>query len=128
MKARDEEEVVRNYRRAQRVAEIRSELGMTGEEFAEELTREARRRNLPWRYDRSEISRFERGSRAIMLDDALLIVTLDPRQRGLEWFVTGHEHREPRERPSPIPAPVVGRRPAGRKLRDGADARRRDSA
>lgn len=128
MKARDEDEVVRNYRRAQRVADIRSELGMTGEEFAEELTREARRRNLPWRYDRSEISRLERGSRTIMLDDALLIVSLDPLQRGLEWFVTGHETREPRERPIPKPAPVAARRRAGRRPRGEGDERHRDSA
>lgn len=75
--------------RGKRAKSIRDDLGDEQEPFAERFNARARTLGLDAELDQWKVSRTEKGRRPITLDDAVVFASLDPKQRGLEWFAMG---------------------------------------
>ena len=91
------DELVQRVERAGRIAKIRARLGLTGDEFAAEMTKVARQMGLQSKFDKSKVSRLESGDKKTLTAEELTILTaLDPDQRGPVWLLSGRSLSEPR--------------------------------
>lgn len=75
--------------RGARAKLIREKLGLDQDQMAAVLTAEAERAGIPKRYDRTAISKLEKGRRDVSLDDAVVYAAVDPERRGMAWLATG---------------------------------------
>ena len=75
------------------MAAVREAMGLTGEEFAEQLGRELLRYGIARRYDKAKISRIESGRRDLLLEEALVILKMDPAKRSIDWLAVGETAR-----------------------------------
>lgn len=62
------------------------------EPFAKQLTLAAQRLGLGLRYHPSTISDIEAGNRAVTLDDARVVASVDPLRRGEAWVAFGLQY------------------------------------
>lgn len=90
--------------RGLRIKAIREAIGCDQEAFARLLTEEAKRRQIgdfdeeAQTYDRTTVSKMEKGRRDVSLTDAVLAAALDPKGRTAEWIGGAAELKSPRSR------------------------------
>ncbi len=76
-----------------RVREIRAARGEKQPKFAQTLTAAAKRLGINETYDNTMVSKMEVGRRDVGLNDAAVIASVDPLERGRTWLAWG-EHAE----------------------------------
>ena len=81
--------IIQKVERGERIKEIRVALGMTGDEFAAELTTRAKVFGYPATYERAKVSRIESGGRKLTVEELAIILEMDPERRSLAWLVFG---------------------------------------
>lgn len=85
--------------RGLRIKAIREAIGCDQEEFARRMNEQATRLNIDEEasYDRTTISKMEKGRRDVSLTDAVLAAALDPKKRTAEWIGGRAELKPPRQ-------------------------------
>jgi ribosome-binding protein aMBF1 (putative translation factor) len=92
--AADLADLVRRAKRGQRVREIRKATGMTGEQFAARLSHLSSALEVPAVYDKTQIAKLERGTRILTAEEAAILASIDPDERGVDWLVFGDVSRK----------------------------------
>lgn len=101
-----EYEFLQRIHRGRRIAEVRNALGIDGEQFAERLQQGMHARGFSsTRYDKAKLSRIEKGSRDVSIDEAVVILGLDPQRRDFLWLAGEgtavlENHRQTKRRPA----------------------------
>lgn len=89
-----EAKLLRWARRGARIKLIREARGETGPEFGAELARRLAALGVPMNYDGAKISKLERGGRDVTPEEATVILSMDPEERTMGWFVFGDVSRK----------------------------------
>lgn len=85
---------IRRIQRGVRVRLIRKALEMGGEAFAQELERLSASLGVPVNYDAAKLSKIERGGRDLTAEEATIIASIDPEDRGAGWLIFGDVARK----------------------------------
>lgn len=105
----------RRFERGERVKEIRDALELTQDGFADVLTRRLAHYGVAGVYNRSKVSKMESGERKLTVEEAVVLIELDPEDRPGVWLVFGGKPRrqtvrESNERPAKKPTTTTAAR------------------
>lgn len=81
--------LIRRVEQGARVRQVREALGMTGDEFAAELTKWSRLFGVGTGYEKGKVSKIESGSRKLTIEEAAIISAIDRDERGAAWLIFG---------------------------------------
>lgn len=102
--------------RGDRVEQIRTALGLNGDQFAAKINTWTHARGFDAGFDKSDVSRLESGKMTFFLAEiAAAIVALDPDERGIDWLVYGEGKRGVRPVNPAIVQPAATSRTATRR-------------
>lgn len=109
--------MLRRAGRGERVKEIRVDRGEGQEQFAGVLEERLRALGVPSQFDKSKVSKTERGGRDLTPEEVAVLVEIDPAERGLAWLVFGRETS--RKKAVAHTDTAMRRKPASRRAANG---------
>ncbi len=97
--------------RGYRADQVRRDLGLDRQQFADLLAERAAALGLTsgGKWTQTRVSKLILGRQPISLDDAAVVIDVDPEHRGWDWFVFG-DARVGKIKPRPAKASSEGRR------------------